>query len=135
MYELKNNEVSFKRGSKPPSVRSLQKEAFELYSMLSLYQPTVPKSEVLAKTCLYREILKIDPAQANSLSKTMPLAVSTATRAYGAMGSTLLRHKIFSLDVYVLVEDLAKLDDVPHTLIEEARKRGLTELKLKAKEI
>ncbi len=132
MFKLNKNEVVFRKGCKPHSIRSSQHEVRDTY--LALCSLNAPRSIALARAVFETQVLGALTEKIYSSTPTYHSAVTSALRAFVSMGNTLEKRTMYSMDLRVSVGDLSKFQDLSPELLAAAQAAGFAELVFLARE-
>lgn len=133
MYTLTGSSLTFKRGAKPRSWKSLQREAKSLYDQIC--ERGLAKNETILKAQVYRDLIKLPFEEIKQISPQYIHVINTAIRAYVTLGDKLRKVKtMFSMDLYVPVGELGLYPDLPEGLSSQAQSAGIKELRVLARE-
>jgi hypothetical protein len=130
-YEIKGNQVQFRKGQKPWSIKSAQRECRNIY--LSLVQNKIERSYPVALGAVFMGLGKLKDSVLEANPTYMAVA-SSAAKAYCAVGDTLSKTTMYSMNVTLSPKDVASFADVPATLSEVLTELGQTQYVFLARE-
>lgn len=132
MFSLNQGIVTFKKGAKPQSIKSVQKQVRDTY--LRLCAASAPREDAIARMQLFRD-LNISPGEAYAAAPYFKHVVDSGVRAYCRAGEGLAKFRtMYSMDVMIPANELSFYVDMPKELIDQVREAGLNEVKIKAQE-
>ncbi len=133
MFNISSGKVTFKKGTKPRTIKEAQRETRSIYA--DLCSNNAPRGLELARVFYLDKILG---KSAETLFKYSPYYmsyVSAASRAYSATGNSLMKKQMYHMDVSFSLDDLSHFKDLPSDLIAKLKETGEQEFLFMAREL
>lgn len=136
MFRIETNgSVTFQAGKKPISIRTAQRDVRYIYTSISGVTPALARHDSIVQaefllTCIPKELYE----SILLTTKTYNNSLASASRAYCAMGPSLMKKKMYSMNLYMPLQDLDQCRDLPAELVSALRASGQPEVLFNARE-
>ncbi len=131
-YTLKGNQVTFKKGKKPWSIKDAQREVCTIYKYLC--EAAAPRGKDAAMSFY---VGSMDPRRWEILRDIAPNYinyVASASRAYSNVGEQFMSRPMYHMNLFLTLSDLVHVKDLPKELLAALSASGETEFMFMARE-